>query len=421
MKKILIPTMIFLLGVFYFNWNTHTHSKKKENLVLSTARPEQVGLDSRKLSQIDSIVDNALKNGITPGAVVLITKDGKIIKDSAYGYAEKYDKGKLLKNPRKMTVNTMFDLASITKVMDTTPSIMKLVEEGRISIYDPVVKYFPNFGKNGKSAITIEDLLTHTSGLPHWAPAYLSAGNSSEVLKYIENMKLDYKIGSKRVYSDFNFMLLGYIVEKVTHEPLDIFAEHQFYRPLGLKHTMFSPNKKEIKDIAATSWGNPYEYNEIMELGLDPDQFTKWRTYTFVGEVEDGNSYYANGGVAGHAGLFSTAKDLAVLGQMLLNGGKYGKTEIFQDKTIETFISENRFGQGLGWERDQPFMGTLHSEDAFGHNGSTGTQIIMDPTYNIQIIVLTNKQNNGLPKNGTYPSTTPLSANIADTVYHAIK
>lgn len=422
MKKILIPTIIILLGfVSYFSLNPHTHSKKKENLVLSPAKPGQVGVDSSKLSQIDSIVTKAITDGVTPGAVVLISKDGKIIKDSAYGYAEKYDKGLPLANPRKMTVNTMFDLASITKVMATTQAVMKLVEDGKISIHDPVVKYFPDFGKNGKSAITIEDLLTHTSGLPYWEPAYLYANDSSEVLKFIENMKLDYNTGSKRVYSDFNFMLLGYIVEKVTHESLETYAETQFYRPLGLKRIMFSPNKKGMKDIAATSWGNPYEYNEISELGLDPDQFSKWRSYTYVGEVEDGNSFYANNGVAGHAGLFSSAKDLAVIGQMLMNGGKYGKTDIFKDKTIEEFTSEDRFGQGLGWERNQPFMGKLHSRDAFGHNGSTGTQVIIDPNYNLQIIVLTNKQNNGLPKDGTYPSTTPLTADIADTVYQAIK
>ncbi|MBS4172924.1 serine hydrolase [Bacillus sp. FJAT-49736] len=420
MRKVILPFMIVLIGIMaYLNFNLDSFSKKNENLVLSNGKAEQVGANQETLSGIDSIVNKAINDKVTPGAVVLITKDGKIIKETAYGDAEKYDRGKILSPPQKMTVNTMFDLASITKVMATTQGIMKLVEEGKISVKDKVVKYFPEFGKYGKSKITLEDLLTHSSGLPGWEPAYLYVNNSSQMLKYINNMKLAYKTGTDRVYSDFNFMVLGYIIEKVTHTSLDNYVKSTIYQPLGVDRTMFNPKQKGMKDIAATSWGNPYDYKETKALGAK--QYTKWRAYTFVGEVEDGNSYFANDGVAGHAGLFSTARDLAVMGQILINGGKYGKKDIFEEKTITQFTTEHRFGQGLGWERNQPFMGKLHSKNAFGHNGSTGTQIIIDPDNNVQIIVLTNKLNNGLPKNGTYPSTTAFSANIADIVYQSIE
>ncbi|HEY4553748.1 MAG TPA: serine hydrolase, partial [Bacillaceae bacterium] len=158
--------------------NTHPLGK------LTDGRPEAVGMDAAKLAEIDTAVHRAIENGVTPGAVVLVAKDGKVVKETAYGLAQKYDMGTLLDNPRKMKKNTIFDLASVTKVMSTTQGIMKLVSEGKISVQDKVVEYIPEFGAKGKEHITIADLLTHTSGLTPWKPTYFYAENSAQVLDY---------------------------------------------------------------------------------------------------------------------------------------------------------------------------------------------------------------------------------------------
>lgn len=395
---------------------------------LTYGHAESVGMSSTTLGKIDGVAKQAIQTGMTPGAVVLVARNGKIVKETAYGDAQKHDMGVLLPHPRKMKKNTLFDLASVTKVMGTTQGIMKLVNEKKLKLSDPVVKYIPDFGQNGKEHVTIADLLTHTSGLTPWKPTYLYARNPKQVLEIINNLPLEYPTGTKRVYSDFSFMTLGFVIEKITHRPLDVYLEKQIYQPLKLKNTMFTPDASLRHKIAATSWGNPYEYKMIDDPNFgyyveeDPDMFPGWRHYTLVGEVNDGNSFYGNGGVAGHAGLFSTARDLAVIGQMMLNGGSYGKEKVYSLKTIQNFTSEHAFGQAYGWEKDKNwYMGDYYSSKAFGHTGFTGTQVIFDPAYNLQIIVLTNKQNNGTLPSGSYPSTGPLSKEIANLVYTSIK
>lgn len=412
---------------------SRTNNAKSPKVIIPYAKiidgtPQQVGVDAEKLMEIDATVQEAIEEGITPGAVVLIAKDHKIIKETAYGDAYKYDMGELLEQPRQMTKSTIFDLASVTKVMGTTQGIMKLISEGKISVSDKVIKYIPGFGKNGKEQITIADLLTHTSGLTPWKPTYLWADDSQEVLDYINNLPLAYPTGKKRAYSDFSFMTLGFIIEKVTNQRLDDYLEENIYDSLNMKDTMFTPAENLDDRMAATSWGNLFEYKMIDDPDFgyyveeDPDSFCCWREHTLVGEVNDGNSFYGNDGVAGHAGLFSTARDLAVLGQTMLNGGGYGTVKIYDEHVINTFTDEQRFGQGYGWERNQSwYMGNLHSEDTFGHTGFTGIQVIFDPVNQLQIIVLTNKQNNGPRESGSYYSTGALTSNIADAVYRSIK
>ncbi|MCA0986935.1 serine hydrolase [Guptibacillus algicola] len=395
---------------------------------LSHGSAKSVDMNASTLDKIDDVVYTAIESNITPGAVVLIAKDGKIVKESAYGYAEKYDMGMLLDDPRKMKKKTIFDLASLTKVMGTTQGIMKLVSDGKLSVDDRVTDYIPEFGKNGKEDVTVADLLTHTSGLTPWQPTYLEAGNSDEVLETITNLPLEYETGTDRRYSDFSFMTLGFIIERVSGQRLDQYLKESVYDPLKMKDTMFTPSDKLDKKIAATSWGNPFEHRMIDDPDFgyfvpeDADEFSGWRNYTLVGEVNDGNSFYANGGVAGHAGLFSTARDLAILGQAMLNGGSYGKTSLYDESTFSTFTHPQRFGQGYGFELNKSwYMGDRHSNSAFGHTGFTGTKVIFDPAYNLQFIVLTNKQNNGPKENGFYPSTGGLSKDIANLVYKSIE
>lgn len=394
---------------------------------LSHGSPQQVGFDKDTLSQIDGIVEEAIAADVTPGAVVLIAKDGRIVFEEAYGYAQRYDMGTELTNPRKMTIQTIFDLASVTKVMGTTQGIMKLVSEGVLSLEEPVATYLPAFGQNGKEAVTIADLLTHTSGLTPWEPTYLYAHSPEEAKEYLYALPLEYETGTARRYSDFSFMALGYVIESVTGTTLDSYLENEIYAPLKMKDTFFNASDKTNRLIAATSWGNPYEYKMIDDPNFgyyveeDPDMFDGWRDYTLVGEVNDGNSFYAHQGVAGHAGLFATARDLAVLGQTMLNGGTYGKVELYSPEVVEAFTSPQRYGQGYGWELNQNwYMGTKRSSEAFGHTGFTGTQVIFDPVYDLQIIFLTNKQNNGQLPSGSYRSTGTLSRTIADKVYEAL-
>lgn len=420
--------VLVLLTILVISVPFHSANAKGYGDRLSHGSASSVGMNSTPLDMIDKVVEEAIESNITPGAVVLVAKDGKIVKESAYGYAQKYDMGTLLEHPREMKTKTMFDLASLTKVMGTTQGIMKLVSEGKLSVDDRVTTYIPEFGKNGKGHVTVADLLTHTSGLTPWQPTYLKAENSEEVLEYISNLSLEYETGTDRRYSDFSFMTLGFIIEHITGKRLDYYLMDEIYRPLKLNHTMFTPPDKLDKKIAATSWGNPFEYRMIDDPNFgyyvpeDADDFGGWRHYTLVGEVNDGNSFYANGGVAGHAGLFSTAGDLAVLGQAMLNKGNYGKVHLYGESVLSTFTKAQRFGQGYGFELNKNwYMGNKHSDSAFGHTGFTGTQLIFDPVYNLQIIVLTNKQNNGPLSSGYYPSTGALSKEIANLVYESFE
>jgi serine-type D-Ala-D-Ala carboxypeptidase len=428
MKKTLSIMMFISLCLVTFLGNmnvNHAHTKATK---LSYGTPELVGMDAEKLSEVDQAVEKAISDGITPGATLLIAKDGKIVKEEAYGFAQKYDMGELLDKPNPMKKDTMFDLASVTKVMGTTQGIMKLVSEGKLSVDDKVTEYIPEFGANGKEHVTVADLLTHTSGLTPWYPTYLFVQTPEGVLDYINELPLEYETGTVRKYSDFSFMTLGFIIEKIANKKLDEYLESEIYQPLKMKHTMFTPDNMNKKKIAATSWGNPYEYKMIDDPNFgyhveeDPDMFDGWRDYTLIGEVNDGNSFYGNGGVAGHAGLFSTAKDLAKLGQLMLNGGSYGKTKLYDEEVLEEFVRDQAFGQGYGWERQKNwYMGDLYSDKAFGHTGFTGTQVIFDSEHSLQIILLTNKQNNGPKPNGSYHSTGALSKEIANIVYKSIK
>ncbi|WP_245799307.1 serine hydrolase [Virgibacillus siamensis] len=427
MRKFFLMSIILLFIIGSFPMTIVASSNNKQAPKLSYGSPQAVGMDPDMLYEIDEAVQTAISDGTTPGAVVLVAKDHKIVKESAYGYAYKYDMGELLEKPRKMKRKTMFDLASVTKVMGTTQGIMKLVSEGKLSVHDKAARYIPDFAQNGKENVTIADLLTHTSGLTPWKPTYLYADNSEEVLAFINNLPLEYETGTDRRYSDFSFMTLGFIIEKVTGKQLDKYLETEIYEPLKMRSTMFTPPDSLNKKIAATSWGNPYEYKMIDDPNFgyyiedDPDLFKGWRDDTVIGEVSDGNSYYANGGVAGHAGLFSNAHDLAVLGQAMLNGGSYGKVNLYDEEVLDTFTQPQRFGQGYGWELNKSwYMGDLHSDETFGHTGFTGTQVVFDPINNLQIIVLTNKQNNGQLESGSYPSTGALAATIADIVYQSI-
>lgn len=394
---------------------------------------ETKGFDFSKLDQfIQSDIDNGF-----PGASIVVVHKGQIIKQKAYGYALKYDEnGQVLANPTPMDNDTLFDLASNTKVFATTLAIMKLVDEGKLSLTTPIANYLAEYQGDGRDTRTIADLLSHASGYNSGVPFFKSDNPLGEAFfsqdKALTSQFLLNQVPfsnarrSKQNYSDTNFMILGLLVERITNIPLDQYVENEIYAPLGLYNTMFVPlsKGKVASQFAATEIQGNTRGGRI--------DFDNVRNYVLQGEVHDEKAYYSMQGVAGHAGLFSTAKELAVLAQLLLNGGGYNDVHLFSEYTLNRFIHPEflRDSIGLGWRLASPetqwHFGPYASTNAFGHTGWTGTATLIDPELELAIIYLTNKkhspineQDDGLRFVGDdYPSAR--YGNIMTLVYEAV-
>ena len=378
------------------------------------------------VSKIDSILQTKVNLDEIPGAVIEIKQGDRIISKKAYGYAQKYDYNhQLLSPPEKMTTDHLFDIASLTKVVGTTTSIMLLADRGLINTEDPVYKYIKAFNTPDKRSITIRHLLTHTAGLYEWYPLYYRASNKQESYRIIEGLPLMFPVGGQRKYSDLGFVILGEIIETVSGLPLEKFMEQNIFLPLGMNNTTFNPLKTgRFKNIAATSHGNPYEKRMVYDstLGfkikeIDPVKWNGWRTYTLRGEVNDGNAWYANGGISGAAGLFSTIEDLQILVDMIRNRGKTGSVQFISVKTIESFLTKDKFSNGLGWmmDPDNSFMKNA-PEGTFGHTGFTGTSITVVPKFGLSVILLINRQNTGLLSSGDYYNVNPIRLQIFNAI-----
>ena len=373
---------------------------------------------------VDSILQNAVNNKLIPGAVIEIKKGNEVLCRKAFGYAERNDyHNEPLTHPVLMTTDDLFDLASLTKVVGTTTSVMLLADRGLIKVDDPVGKYIPAFNMGDKKQITIRNLLTHTAGLITWYPLFYRASNKQEAYKLIDELPLAFPVGKERRYSDLGFILLGEIIEKVSGMPLDQFDKKNIFIPLGMHHTTYNPMGRFTK-FAATSHGNPFETRMVHDTSLgyvfkeiDPNQWNGWRTHTLRGEVNDGNAWYALGGVSGHAGLFSTVDDLQKLVDMLMNNGRINGNQFISEKTIQLFLTQDDFKNGLGWMMD-PGDSFMKNGPAgtFGHTGFTGTSIAVVPFLKISVILLINRQNTGLLPTGYYYNPNPLRKEIFDTV-----
>ena len=377
-------------------------------------------------SEVDSILQSQVDLGLITGAVIMIKKDDRVICRKAYGYALKYDYSHmLLSRPEKMTVNHLFDLASLTKAIGTATSIMLLTDRGLIKLEDPVCKYVEAFNTPGKKEITIRHLLSHTAGLYEWYPLYYRASCKEECYSLIGELPLAFPVGEQRRYSDLGFVLLGEIIEIVSGLPLEQFMSENIFQPLGMKKTTFNPlENKKFRKIAATSAGNPYERRMVHDstLGftfkeINPDQWNMWRTYMLKGEVNDGNTWYANEGISGAAGLFSTAGDLQRLIDMLVCNGMAGSEQFISPATIEAFLTKDEFRNGLGWMMDpvNSFMKNA-PEGSFGHTGFTGTSIAVIPRGRVSVILLINRQNTGLSEKGEYYNVNPVRLQIINTI-----
>jgi len=411
-----IPKQFLFLVIILFS----------SNYITTGQSLKQKGSRANLIAEIDSIFQSQVVGDKIPGAVIQIKKGGQIIYKHAFGYAQKYDYNhQQLSPPEKMTVGHLFDIASLTKVIGTTTSIMLLADRGLIKIEDPVGKYIKAFDTPEKKEITIRHLLTHTAGLYEWYPLYYKSSNKQESYKLIGELPLMFPVDAQRRYSDLGYVLLGEIVELVSGFSLEQFMRQNVFLPLGMKNTTFNPlTEGRFKKIASTSAGNPYEKRMVYDslLGfkvkdIDPAQWSGWRTYILKGEVNDGNAWYANGGISGAAGLFSTVGDLQRLVDMLIKKGHVGNRQFISVKTINLFLTKDKFNNGLGWmmDPDNSFMKN-GPEGTFGHTGFTGTSIAVIPKYNISIILLINRQNMGLLNNGEYYNVNPLRLQVFNAV-----
>jgi len=406
--KLLISSVLFFSTIIIFGQDL----KKTAKSVL--------------ISRIDSILQTKVNLDEIPGAVIEIKKGDQVVYEHSYGYARKFDYNHNLLNPtEKMTVDHLFDIASLTKVIGTATSIMILTDRGLIRVDDPVYSYIKAFDTPEKRKITIRHLLTHTAGLCEWYPLYYRASYKEESYRLIVELPLKYPVGAQRSYSDLGFVILGEIIEKVSGLPLEKFMAQNIFKPLKMNNTTYNPlSTGNFKKIAATSHGNPYEKRMVYDstLGfkfkeIDPEKWNGWRTYTLRGEVNDGNAWYANGGISGAAGLFSNVEDLQKLVDMLINKGKCGTEQFISEKTIKMFLTKDKFNNGLGWMMDPGYSFMKNGpEGTFGHTGFTGTSISVIPLYKLSVILLINRQNTGLLADGEYYDVSPIRHQVFNAV-----
>jgi CubicO group peptidase (beta-lactamase class C family) len=372
---------------------------------------------ARGVAIADSLI-GASVGTLIPGAVFLVARDGRVVHERAFGFAQLNDyEGHRLASPPVMRTSTVFDLASVTKVMGTTMGMMLLVDRGKVDLDAPVSRYLPDFRGPHLDSITVRHLLSHSAGLVQWQPLYYHAANSAQTYGVIRDMPLQWGVGDARHYSDLGFMLLGYVIERASGQPLDRFLDENLYRPLGLRSTTFNPKARGFREFAATEQGNVYERHMVYDSTFgyrypgNPTAWNGWRQRVLVGEVDDGNSYYANGGVAGHAGLFSTAGDLRVLLDLLNSRGSYGGRRYIRAEVVDAFLTRDKYQNYLGWQAP-----SYLPAGSFSHTGFTGTYVAGVPQFRLSIVLLTNRQNMGTDARGYFPDVGPLQQAVARAV-----
>jgi CubicO group peptidase (beta-lactamase class C family) len=321
-----------------------------------------------RLEAIQRVVKRGISAGGYPGAAVIVGRKGSTVLEQGFGTLSWNDPQDPV-DPHR----TLYDIASLSKVVGTTTAMMILYDEKKIDLDTPVIRYLPTFAGGAKDNVTIRQLLTHTSGLPAGRDIYRIAHSPIEAREALLATPLDYLPGQKYVYSDLGADVLGLIVEVVAGETLDTFLQRRVFAPLGMAQTFYRPPDSLRYRTAPTS--------------VDPP-----RGYPIRGEVHDENAW-AMGGVSGHAGLFSTASDLALFAQMMLNGGEYNGVQIISKPTVDLFTRRAFGHRALGWDTaDGNFgSGRFLGANAYGHTVFTGTSIWIDPDRQMFMILLTNR------------------------------
>jgi uncharacterized protein YbbC (DUF1343 family)/CubicO group peptidase (beta-lactamase class C family) len=341
-----------------FTANRVAHSAFAETKNLSSSPPQ--------LAVLDRIVQGAVHDGLIPGAVLMVWHDGSVVYRKAFGERS------LEPHREPMTFDTIFDLASLTKVIATTTAVMQLVQRGEMRLNDPVTKYLPEFGQNGKEDITVRELLVHHSGLTEDLDLTQPWEGRDKAFQMAFAEKPIFPPGSRFLYSDINFIILGALVERVSGTRLDAYCEKNIFAPLEMFHTRFLPPATWSAKIAPTQ----YDVDGKMLRGAVHDPTAR-----------------RMGGVAGHAGLFSTAGDLAKFAQALISGSPVLSPLTVEKMTTPQQPPTSSVLRGLGWDIDSPFSsnrGDLLPVGSFGHTGFTGTSLWIDPTTRTFILLLTN-------------------------------
>ena len=391
-------------------------SSRPKNTVIRRSTPEKQGMSSQHLALIDSAVNATIEAGDIPGAVVGIVRNGHLVYEKAFGYKSVYPE------QEPMTVETMFDLASVSKCVGTTLSFMQLVEQGKVRLMDNVSYYIPEFQPwedpetGEKVEITVQNLLTHSSGLAPYLPntnAYIKefgADSPDSLMMYISTrIKRNFRPGTQCLYSCLNFITLQNILQRVTGERLCDYAQKNVFDALGLKHTTYFPldfgelkgNPELVCQYFAEGKvvsGKPVWKPELAALCAPTEMMAD--STVLKAEVHDPTARLANAGNSGNAGVFSNVEDLAVVCAALLNGGSYDGKRILGPQTVRKMFEvpgtdDPAVARALGW--DTYYTGPYTSGDIFeldnvrGHTGYTGTSVIMDPDTKTAVIVLAHR------------------------------
>ncbi len=358
-------------------------------LVLLTAFTSVLSQQKKyDFSAVDELIDNAIRDRDFPSAVLIVGDSNNIIFQNAYGRLTYDDDAK------PTTMNTIYDLASVTKVIAATSAIIKLYEEGKVDLDAPVAQYIPQFAVNNKGDITVRNLLLHNSGLTAWTPFYQMYSTAEEVRNAIYSCSKEYETGTQTIYSDYNAVLLGDIIEKVSNIRLDKYCKEFIFLPLGMTVTDYLIPISQNYRIA------PTEYD------------TYWRNELLIGYVHDETAALLEG-VSGNAGLFSTGPDLYKFMRMMLKKGRYvderkvpaknKEEQLFKEESVDLFTTKvTGLGylntRALGWDtkpeptnKYPPQCGYKFSQNCFGHTGYTGTSVWCDKDKNLIIIFLTNR------------------------------
>ena len=330
--------------------------------------PRAVGMSADRLTTVDRVVRRGITAGAYPGAAVVVGRKGFSVWQKGFGRL-----GWTTTSRAVVPEESIYDLASLTKVIATTTAAMILYDEGKLDLKAPVQRYLPEFTGVGKELVSIEHLLTHRSGLPPGRQLWKTARTPAEAKAQVLETRLQQPAGRLYNYSDLGPDVLGWVVERISGQSLDAFTEERIFAPLGMDDTGFRPSTALLSRIA-------------------PTEVTPPRGYPVRGEVAD-EAAFALGGVAGHAGLFGTATDLAVFAQMMLNGGEYNGTRLVREETVRKFIAPVADHRALGWEvaAGERGAGEYLSHSAYGHVGYTGTSLWIDPERDMFVILLTNR------------------------------
>jgi CubicO group peptidase (beta-lactamase class C family) len=393
----------------------NTGTDQPVDLGLPIADPAHRGFAPDRLARAMGLVEEGVRTGAYPGAVAIVARSDAIVATAAVGHAE------LGAQPRPMRLDTIFDLASVTKVVAGVSAVLVLLDAGMICLDDTVARFLPGFASGDRREITLRHLLTHTSGLPPWWPCYTVARTADSTFVHLQTVDPEARPGTQVQYSDLGMALVRAVVRAVAGEDLPALLDDTLFNPLGMRDTGYRPDAAQRHRVAATERGNRFEQRMVARAAM---HFAHWRTDLLVGEVNDGNTHYALEGISSHAGLFSTAGDLVRFGRFLLQHGQWQGRMLLSPVAIAAATHTHTAGMhasyGLGWrintrptgpisppmrsdltraifpdDPDAPprpwWAGDLLPPDTFGHTGFTGTAITICPSLDLLLILLTNR------------------------------